>query len=258
MGALTQYTRKKILDHVLKTASYSPPATIYVGLSTADPTDAGSGWADPTYTGYARQSIAFGAAASRSIAQNALVTFAPCTAGSSTAAYYGLWDALSGGNLLAYGSLSVSKVITVGNTPSIASGQVTVSWNAAGIFTAYGTSVLGWLFQAQTLAQPTNVQLALSTTIPTDAGPNITEPSGNNYARVTMNTWSAATLASPDATSNSADAVFGAPSGSWGTVVYGVAYADTLPVAYLDIADQAIGIGDTAKFLATAFGITAA
>ena len=49
MGQLTNYTEKKLLDHVLKTASYSPPATVYLGLSTADPTHDGSGWANPTY-----------------------------------------------------------------------------------------------------------------------------------------------------------------------------------------------------------------
>ena len=101
MGSLSDYAEKKVLDHVLKVASYSPPATIYVGLSTADPTDAGSGWADPTYTGYARKPITFGAAAARSIAQNALVTFDNCTAGTSIVPYWGLFDALSGGNLLA-------------------------------------------------------------------------------------------------------------------------------------------------------------
>jgi hypothetical protein len=69
MGQLTNFTEKKILDHVLKTASYSPPATVYLGLSTADPTHDGSGWANPTYTGYAMKPITFAAAGSRAIAQ---------------------------------------------------------------------------------------------------------------------------------------------------------------------------------------------
>ena len=37
MGQLTNFTEKKVLDHILKMASYSPPATVYLGLSTADP-----------------------------------------------------------------------------------------------------------------------------------------------------------------------------------------------------------------------------
>lgn len=255
MGSLSDYAEKKVLDHVLKVASYSPPATIYLGLSTADPLDAGSGWADPTYTGYARKSIAFGAASARAITQNALVTFDPCTAGSSVVTHWGLWDALTGGNLLAHGTLAASKTVVAGNTPSVASGQASVSFNAGAIFTAIANTVLDWLFRAQALAQPTNVKIALSTTIPTDGGPNITEPSGNNYAQVTLNTWNATTLGTGLA-DNNGDIVFGAPSGSWGTIVHGVVYLDTTPFAYLDVTDQAVGSGDTVKFLSGALDIT--
>jgi len=41
--------------------------------------------------------------------------------------YYPLYDAPSGGNLLAYGVLSVEKNILNGDTASIAIGQLTVS-----------------------------------------------------------------------------------------------------------------------------------
>jgi len=255
MGSLTQYTHKKVLDHALKTASYSPPATIYVGLSTADPTETGGGWADPTYTGYARKSIAFGAASARAIAQNALVTFDQCTAGSSTVTHWGLWDQASGGNLMAHGALSASKSIVAGNTPSLASGQVTVTFNAAGVFTPMTLSILDWLFRAQSWAQPTNVKMALSTTIPTDGGPNITEPS-NNYGQITQNSWNAATTATPGLADNNGDVTFAAPSGSWGTIVYGVVYLDTNPFVYFDVTDQAVGVGDTVKILSGTADIT--
>ena len=109
MGQLTNYTEKKVLDHILKTASYSPPATVYLGLSTADPTHDGSGWTDPTYTGYARKALTMGAAAARAITQSGAVNFDPCTVGSSTVGRWGLWDNSTGGNLLAYGALSVPE-----------------------------------------------------------------------------------------------------------------------------------------------------
>lgn len=255
MGSLSDYTEKKVLDHVLKAASYSPPSTIYLGLSTADPGEDGSGWVNPTYTGYARKAIAFGTASARSIAQNALVTFDPCSAGSSVVTHWGLFDTLSGGNAMAYGALSAPKTVVAGNTPSVASGQVTVSFNAGGIFTPISISILDWLFRAQALSQPTNVKIALSTTIPTDGGPNITEPSGNNYAQVTLNTWNAG-AGSPMLADNNGDIVFGDPSGSWGTIVYGVVYLDTSPFVYVDVTDQAVGVGDTVKFLSGALDIT--
>ena len=232
-----------------------PPSTVYLGLSTADPTEDGSGFANPTYTGYARKAITFGTAASRSIAQSGTVTFDQCTSGSSVVTHWGLFDQSTAGNLLAYGALSASKTIVAGNTPSVASGQVTVSFNAGAIFTTISNTILDWLFRAQAFAQPTNVKIALSTSVPTDGGPNITEPSGNNYAQVTLNTWNATTLGTGLA-DNNGDITFGAPSGSWGTIVHGVVYLDTSPFVYVDVTDQAVGSGDTVKFLSGALDIT--
>lgn len=256
MGSLTDFTEKKILDHVFKVASYSPPAGIYLGLSTADPLDTGAGWANPTYTGYARKALTFGAAASRAVTQSGVVTFDPCTVGSSICTHWGIWDQLAtGGNLMAHGVLAAPKTIVVGNTPSVASGQAVITYSAAGVFTLFANSILDWLFRAQALAQPTNVKLALSTTIPTDDGPNITEPLGNGYAQKTFNTWNAG-AGSPTLVDNFGDAAFDAASGSWGTIVYGVAYGDMTPMFYLDITDQAVGNGDTVKFLTGDFNTT--
>jgi hypothetical protein len=197
------------------------------------------------------------AASGRAIAQTGAVTFDPCTVGSSICTHWGLWDQVAaGGNLLAYGTLSASKTVVVGNTPSVATGQVTVTFSAGAIFTPLCTSILDWLFRAQALAQPTNVKISLSTTIPTDAGPNITEPSGNNYAQVTLNTWNACTTATPGLADNNGDIVFGAPSGSWGTIVHGVVYLDTSPFVYVDVTDQLVGVGDTVKFLSGSLDIT--
>ena len=258
MGSLTQYAQKKVLDHLLKGASYSPPAHVYLGLSTANPTDDGTGWASPTYTGYARKELDFGAAAARVITQNATVTFDPCTVGSSVVTHWGIWDQLAaGGNLLAYGTLSAPKTIVVGNTPSVASPDITVTFSAGGVFTAMADTILNWLFAAGSLSQPTHVKVALSTTIPTDGGPNITEPGGGvNYAQVTQDSWNGTTLATPGVATNNGVITFGAPSGDWGTIVYAVVYLDTDPFAYLDVTDQDVNIGDTVEFADTALHIS--
>lgn len=255
MGQLTNYTEKKILDHVLKTASYTPPATIYLGLSTADPTHDGSGWVNPTYTGYARKSIAFNAAAARALTQNGIVTFDICSGGSSTVPYWGLWDAPSGGNLLAYGLLSTPKNIVVGNTPSVADQQVVVSFNAGAIFTTFANSVLNWLFGGGTLNQPTNVKVGLSTTTPTDAGANITEPVGNGYAQANFNTWKAAS-GNPEVALNNGTITLGPPVGSWGTITYGILYLDTTPAFYGTVPNQIPDNGDTVEWLDSQFSIS--
>lgn len=255
MGSLTNYTEKKVLDHLLKTASYSPPATVYLGLSTADPTINGSGWADPSYTGYQCKAIAFAAAGSRAIAQTGAVTFDPCTVGSSTVGWWGIWNQASGGNLLAFGALSVAKSIVVGNTPSVATGQVTVSFNAGAIFTGLANSILDWLFRAQTLSQPTHVKIGLSTTTPADAGTGITEPSGNSYAQVNCDSWVAAT-GNPEAATNTATITMPTPTGTWGLITYGVAYLDTTPAFYGTVPNQTPNTGDTVEWLANQFSIS--
>lgn len=257
MGELTNYTEKKILDHVLKVASYSPPATVYLGLSTADPTHDGSGWVNPTYTGYAMKAITFAAAGSRAIAQTGAVTFDQCTLGSSTVGWWGLWDAstIGGHNLLAYGALSVAKTIVSGNTASVASGQCTVDFAAGAIFTGLADTVLNSLFRAQALSQPTHVKIALSTSTPADAGTGITEPVGNNYSQKTFDTWNTAT-GNPETATNNGDLVMATPSGSWGLITYAVLYLDTTPAFYGTVPNQTPDNGDTVEWLSGQFSIS--
>ena len=256
MGSLTDALENEVLDHMLKVGSYSPPATVYLGMSTADPTDAGSGWADPTYTGYARKSIPFGAAASRRITQNADVNFDPCTAGTSTASHWGLWTAVSGGVLMAHGAFAVPKEIVVGNTPKVASTQVYVELSAVsgkGVYTAYANLILDWLFRAQALAQPTNIDLSLHTVVCADGGPG-TEVSGGSYARKTCNTWDTAVAG---ASENTGVQDFVTATAAWGNVKAMSAYDDTEPMIYTnDPTDQDVGIGDTARVEDGGFDVT--
>lgn len=41
MGSLTNYLELELLDHVLNNAAYTPAATLYLALATADPTALG-------------------------------------------------------------------------------------------------------------------------------------------------------------------------------------------------------------------------
>ena len=43
MSAMSDYLEDAFLDHFLGTSSTSAPAAVYIGLHTADPTDAGTG-----------------------------------------------------------------------------------------------------------------------------------------------------------------------------------------------------------------------
>lgn len=256
MGSLTNTLENEVLDHILMVGAYSPPGTVYLGLSTADPTDDGSGWADPTYTGYARKAITFGAAASRKITQNANVNFDPCTGGSSTVSHWGLWSALTGGVLMAHGALAESKNIVSGNTPSVASGEIYVEFTAVsgkGVFTGYANAILDWLFRAQALAQPTHIDIALFTTDCSDASPG-TEVSGGSYARKQCDVWDAA---SGGASQNTSQQDFSTATASWGNVKAMALYDDTTPMVYTnDVVDQDVGTGDICRVEAGGFDVT--
>jgi hypothetical protein len=129
MTAFSNFLENKILDHTLRgsTGAYTAPATIYVGLFTASPTDANSG-TEVSGGSYARQVMAFATAASNgSISNSATVTFPTATANWGTITHIGLYDALTSGNLLYWGAVVQSKVVANGDTFSISTGNFTVT-----------------------------------------------------------------------------------------------------------------------------------
>jgi len=129
MGSFADYWENEILDHLFGKGSYTPP-TIYVGLSTADPVDDASGLAEPSGNSYARIAMA-GAdwnVASGGMLDNANdITFPEASGSWGTLTHFALFDAASGGNMLAHGSLSVSKSIGSGDTAKFATGDLDVS-----------------------------------------------------------------------------------------------------------------------------------
>lgn len=128
MGSFSDYLENKVLDHIFKTASFTVPTNIYVALSTADPTDAGSGIAEPSGNNYARAACNTWDAASGGVTQNtSTVTFNTPSGSWGAITHFALFDASSAGNMLAYGSLSSTKNIGSGDTPSFAAGVLQVT-----------------------------------------------------------------------------------------------------------------------------------
>ncbi len=129
MGSFSDYWENKILDHIFGKASYTP-ATIYMGLSTADPLDDASGLAEPSGNGYARVQTAASDwnAASNGTVDNANdITFPEATDSWGTITHFALFDAATGGNMLSHGPLSQSKTINSGDTAKFATGDLNVS-----------------------------------------------------------------------------------------------------------------------------------
>lgn len=250
MGSISDYLENELLDHVLGVGAYTPASTVYIGLSTADPTDDGSGLAEPSGNNYAREAITFSAAASRKVENSGTITFNQASGSWGTITHYALFDALSGGNMLAHGSLAVSKSVVSGNTPSIASAEVDVEFSSGDVSNYLANALLDFAFRNQSYSQPT-IYAALCTAAVTDSdtGSSITEPSGNNYARKAHSAWD---TASGGASENNGALTFNTPSGSWGlctdVAILDAATAGNLLFYSDDIVDQTPGDGDTVQF----------
>lgn len=129
MGSFSNYAENKVLDHIVGKTSFAMP-TAYIALSTADPLDTGGGIAEPVGNNYARKSTAgadWAAALGGSISNANAITFNQASGSWGTISHFALFDASSGGNMIAHGQLSQSKAVANGDTPSFASGQLTIT-----------------------------------------------------------------------------------------------------------------------------------
>lgn len=126
--SFANYLEKKLVDHLLGHGSFTPP-TVYVGLSKADPGENAAGLDEPSGGAYARiatdsgdwNSFASGVADNTNV-----LSFAEATASWGTITHFGLFDAVSGGNLLGSGSLSVAKDVGSGDQLKFNAGNLDV------------------------------------------------------------------------------------------------------------------------------------
>lgn len=127
MSAISNYLENALLNATLRNTTYTSPATVYAALFTSDPTDAGSG-TECTGSGYARKAITF-AAPSNGVTTNsaAACEFDQATGSWGTITHFGIYDALTTGNLLYHGALTTSKTISSGDVFKFATSSVSVT-----------------------------------------------------------------------------------------------------------------------------------
>lgn len=123
-GNLTNYLENKLIDHFLGTASYTMPTDVYVALFTVSPGEAGGG-TEVTGGSYARQIATFTAASSGATSNDSNVDFTGMPAATTVA--IGIFDALTSGNMLLYGTLTTNKTTDAGDTLRIATGDLDIS-----------------------------------------------------------------------------------------------------------------------------------
>lgn len=129
MSSKTDLMEDRVLNWVRGTAFPSAPGTVYVGLFSAAPSDAGGGTelANATSPGYTRKAITFGAPSGGSMSNSAEVLFDTATGTWVNATHFGIFDAATAGNLLYWGPLTSAVQVANGNQGRIAAGAITIS-----------------------------------------------------------------------------------------------------------------------------------
>jgi hypothetical protein len=123
---MSNYLEDALINATLRNTTYTSPATVYVGLFTTDPTDAGTG-TEVTGGSYTRKAITFGAPSNGVSVNSVAVEFDQATANWGTVTHFGILDASTSGNLLYHGALTASKVIDDGDVFKFAISAVSVT-----------------------------------------------------------------------------------------------------------------------------------
>lgn len=131
MAAMSDYLENKLVDQIFRGQAYTFPTTVYVGLLTATPSDPGGG-TEVSGSAYARVAVTSSLAnwagtqgtgttvassgTTGTTSNNTAITFPTPSATWGTVTAFGIYDASTSGNLLFYGTLSISKTINNGDT----------------------------------------------------------------------------------------------------------------------------------------------
>jgi hypothetical protein len=115
------FWENEVLDQLFGAQAYSAPATLYVALSTADPTDDGSAIAEPSGNNYSRVAVTNNktnwSTASAGALSNAVEIAFPQASGSwGTISHFAIFDDPTAGNFCAYGALTESKAVGTNDT----------------------------------------------------------------------------------------------------------------------------------------------
>jgi hypothetical protein len=125
MAALTNYTTQALYNALVKNTAYTSPTTVYIGAYTAAPTDAGGG-TEVTGNAYARQALTMGTGTNGVGTNSAAATFPAATpAGWGAIVAFGVFDAVTAGNLLFWGTCSTT--INTGDQLQFAIGAVSLT-----------------------------------------------------------------------------------------------------------------------------------
>ena len=134
MAAFSDFLEVELVKHIFRTGSYTKPTVLGVALFTAAPSDSGGG-TEVTGGSYARIDVppldANWDATSGTdglTANTSVITFPSPTANWGVITHFGIFDALTTGNLLYHGALTASKTVNSGDpAPTFPAGSLTIT-----------------------------------------------------------------------------------------------------------------------------------
>lgn len=143
MAAMSDYLENKLIDYMFRGQAYTAPTTIYVGLLTTGTNDANTGQVEVSGGSYARVAVSSSLAnwagtqsagsttassgTSGTTSNNNAIAFPAPTANWGVITSFGMYDAATGGNLLFYGNLSISKTVNNGDAaPTFAAAALSI------------------------------------------------------------------------------------------------------------------------------------
>jgi hypothetical protein len=108
-------------------SSPTRPSATYLALFTSDPAEDASGTEVSTSgTAYARQTVAM-TVSGNTASNSGAVEFPTATASYGTVTHVAIFDAVTGGNMIAYAALTTSKAIDTGDVLRVPAGDLDVT-----------------------------------------------------------------------------------------------------------------------------------
>lgn len=134
MAGFSNHLAQAAINHFFRNQSVSAPSAHYLALAVQDPTDVTSAALSAEVTGawYARQSVQFEApsdATDVSTTNTAQVVFPATTGSAVTVTHWMVFDALTNGNLLGSGALTVSKTLNVDDVFVVNGGELVLTFD---------------------------------------------------------------------------------------------------------------------------------
>ena len=120
-------TETLVLNWLLTGGAAARPTAWYLALYTAAPGEAGGGTEVTTAgTAYARQSATF-TVTGNTASNSGAIEFPTATASYGTVSHCAVHDAVTGGNLIAYATLTTAKAISTGDVLRVPIGDLDIT-----------------------------------------------------------------------------------------------------------------------------------